>query len=193
MTPSAPRRRLVDAALAEADRVGWRNLSLFAVARRAGLPLADAAREFADLDAVGEAWLARADQAMLALAEQEGFAEVSARERVERALTTWLAALRGRRRVLGDMLAYKLRPAHVHLHAALVVGLSRRVQWLRQAALLPAGGAQRDFEEVGLTLLFVAAVSRWLAEDADDFPATRQWLARRLASAEWLMRGLFVR
>lgn len=143
-------RRLVDAALAEADAIGWRNLNLFRAAGRAGLPLSEVRRHFTDLDAVGEAWLARADQAMLALSSTPAFAERPARERLEAALVAWFAALDGRRAVLRDLLRYKLKPAHLHLQAALVVGLSRRVQWLRQAALLPATGWRRDLEEAGL-------------------------------------------
>jgi trans-aconitate methyltransferase len=67
------------------------------------------------------------------------------------------------------------------------VATSRRVQWLREAARLDATGRQKSLEESGLTLLFAAAVLRWLNDRSENFERTQGFIARRLALADRLM------
>ena len=57
--------RVVDAAIAMAEEVGWENVRLRIVAERLDIPLADLASHFRDLDAVANAWFRRARQQML--------------------------------------------------------------------------------------------------------------------------------
>ena len=182
------RERIVDAALDAADDAGWGRVRLHALAARLGVGLAEIRAEFPDLDAVADAWLARADDAMLAAGGGEG----APPERIERALCARFDALGGRRRVLRAVLAYKLAPAHLHLQAALVVATSRRVQWLREAARLDSAGLQRQLEEIGLTALFASATAMWLFE-REDGAATRRYVRRRLAAADGVMQALFRR
>lgn len=181
------RSRIVDAALEIADSVGWRRVRLHAVAARLSVGLPAIRAEFPDLDAVANAWLARADDAMLAAPIDP---EMKPRERVERALLAWFAALGPRRRVLRDVLAYKLTPAHLHLQAALVVATSRRVQWLREAARLDATGLQRQVQEIGLTALFAASVLVWLCDETEG-ARTRRFIGRRLDAADRWMAACF--
>lgn len=181
------RRRIVEAALAAADEVGWERVRLHRLAERCDASLSEIRAEFSDLDAVADAWLSDADDAMLASSPDDG-AEPA--QRLERALLAWFAALRGRRRTLRAILAYRLSPLHLHLQAALVVATSRRVQWLREAARLDAAGLQKQVEEAGLTALFVAATVRWL-RDGEEGRATAAFVRRRLASADSAMRRVF--
>ena len=185
---STLRARILDAALALADEREWRRVRLHDVARRLGVGLPAIRAEFADLDAVGDAWLGRADDAMLAAPIDPGS---PARERIEQAMLAWFAALDGRRRTLRQMLAYKLAPSHLHLQAALIVATSRRVQWLREAARLDASGVQKQVEEIGLTALFATAALVWLFDDSADGARTRRFIRRRLAAADRMMAGLF--
>lgn len=186
--PASPlRERIVDAAVALADEVGWERVRLHAVAARLGVGLPAVRAEFADLDAVADAWLARADDAMLAAPIDP---DAPARERIEQAMLAWFAGLSGRRRMLRAMLAYKLTPAHLHLQAGLVVATSRRVQWLREAARLDATGRQRQVEEIGLTALFGASVLVWLYDDAEE-TRTRRFIGRRLEAADRWMTSWF--
>jgi AcrR family transcriptional regulator len=184
----ALRAHIVDAALALADEGEWRRVRLHDIARRLDVGLPAIKAEFVDLDAVGDAWLGLADDAMLAAPIDPGLA---ASERIERAMLAWFAALDGRRRTLRQMLAYKLAPSHIHLQAALIVATSRRVQWLREAARLDAGGAQKQVEEIGLTALFAAALLTWLFDDSADGARTRRFIRRRLRAAERAMARLF--
>ena len=178
---------IVDAAIDLADEVGWSGVRLHQVAARLDVTLRDIRARYPDLDSVADAWLARADDAMLAVAERADLRDAPAPDRLNAALIAWFTALGGRRRTLGAILSYKLQPVHIHLQGALVVATSRRVQWLREAARLNATGRQKSIEELGLTLLFVATVGRWLRDRSENFERTQRFIARRLACADRLM------
>ena len=64
-------QRVVDAALAIAGEVGWEQVRLSTIADRTELPLAEIGRHFRDVDAIANAWFARARLAMLALPAEE--------------------------------------------------------------------------------------------------------------------------
>ncbi len=187
---SDPRHRIVEAALDLAEEVGWEGVRLRRVAERLGVPAAELRLHFRDLDAVADAWLVRADAAMLAPPDA-GFAGLPARERLFRVIMRWLDALAGHRHVTGEMLAAKLYPVHVHHNVALVFWVSRTVQWIREAALLDAGGRRRQVEEIGLTGLFVATLYRWVRDESPGQLRTREFLARRLERADGVMARLW--
>jgi AcrR family transcriptional regulator len=183
--------RIVDAAVALAEERGWGAVRLRQVAERLDMPLAELRRHFRDKDAVADAWLARADTAMLAAAPR-GFAALAARQRLYRVICRWLDALAPHRRVTAEMLAEKLYPGHPHHNLALLFWLSRTVQWIREAARLDAGGMQKRVEEIGITALFVATLGVWVRDESPGAERTRRFLANRLAAAEramgWLRR-----
>ena len=183
--------RILDAALERADAAGWQRLRLYQIAAQLGVGLDKVYACYRDVDAVGEALLARADAAMLALAGEPGFAEQPAQQRIYAAMVRWLDTLAPHRRAVGAFLRYKFAPAHVHLQAALVVRLSRTVQWVRETAALDATGRRKDVEEIGLTLVFAAAVIGWIGDDSEDQERTREKLARRLDAADRLMARLW--
>ncbi len=185
------RMRIVDAAIELADEGGWPAVHLHQVADRLDVTLAQIRTHFTDLDAVGSAWLDRADDAMLAVAEDKKMADAAMPDRLHAALSAWFGALDGRRDMLRAILAYKLQPSHIHLQAALVVATSRRVQWLRETVRLKATGSQKSVEELGLTLLFTAAVLYWLNDRSENFQHTRHFIARRLKRADALMSCLY--
>jgi AcrR family transcriptional regulator len=168
--------------LEQAERVGWDGVRLFDVAAALDVSLADIYRHYRDADAIAEAWLTRADRAMLAPAER-GFADLAPPQRVERAILRWLDALAPHRAVTHQILVGKLYPGHPHFVAALVVRLSRTVQWVREAALLPGGPPRRQLEEIALTWLFAATVAVWAADGSQGQHVTRRFLANRLRDA----------
>ena len=183
--------RIVDAALKRADKAGWAHVRFHDIAGDLKISLAEVYATYADLDAVGDALLSRADRAMLEASAERGFARKPARARLSIVITRWLDALAPHRRIVGEMLRYKFQPAHVHLQAALVVRLSRTVQWVREAARLDAAGRRRQIEEMGLTALFMATVMVWLTDTSEGQQRTRAILERRLASADRLMARLW--
>jgi AcrR family transcriptional regulator len=183
--------RVVDAALELAEERGWEGVRLYRVADRLGLSLGDVRAHYRDLDAVADAWLGRADRAMLGRRDDAGFAELAPRERLYAVITRWLDTLVGHRRVTGEIFRAKLYPGHPHHNVALVMWLSRTVQWLREAAQLDATGRRRQVEEIGLTALFVATLAVWLGDGSDNQERTRRFLNRRLAASDRLMARLW--
>ena len=99
--------RIVDEAVALADEVGWPAVRLHRVAARLGVTLPEIRAHYADLDAVANQWLVRADDAMLRVADRADLAEAPAPERIEAALVAWFSALGGRRRMLRAILTGK--------------------------------------------------------------------------------------
>ena len=177
---------IVDAALELAEEVSWDGVRLHRVAERLGVSLADIAGHYRDLDAIADAWFARARDAMAA-APSPGFAELAARERLHSVIMRWFDALAPHRRVTGQMIATKLYPSHPHHWVPLIFNLSRTIQWFRDAALLDATGRQRQIEEIGLSILFLATFAMWLRDPSSDQEKTREILRRRLAAADGLM------
>jgi AcrR family transcriptional regulator len=182
--------RVVDAVITLAEEVGWENVRLRIVAERLDVSLADIGSRFRDLDAVADAWFARARQAMLAPVPPE-FASLPARQRLETLLLRWFDATSAHRRISVQMLAGKLWPFHPHHWAPLVFNLSRTILWLRDAAALDAGSPRRELEEVGLTWLFLFTLLVWAGDESEGQARTRRFLQRRLADADVLMTLLF--
>jgi AcrR family transcriptional regulator len=177
---------IVDVAVALAEEVGWANVRLRRVAERVGVPLSEVLVHFRDLDGVADAWFGRALAAMVA-APESGFAKLPARERVYLVLMRWFDANVGHRRVTGEMVRSKLYPSHPHHWVPMIFSLSRLIQWVRETALLDAGGLRRQVEEVGLTDLFLATLAVWLADRSDGQERTRRFLRGRLAEADRIL------
>jgi len=183
---AALRDRIVETALDVAEDWGWYDLRLHHVAERLKLPLAAVRAEFRDGDAIADAWIARADAAMLA-ARSRRFAALPPPERLQIALEDWLDALAPRRRVTAEMLRAKLWPVHVHHNLALVTWTSRTVQWWREAALLDGKGQRRSIEEIGMTLIFLSTLARWCGDRSEGQAETKAFLRRRLDRADRLL------
>lgn len=178
------RARILDTALALGERQGWDAVHLHDVARALGITLADIERYYASKDALAEAWFDRADAALLAAPNAPGWAERMPRERVREAILAWLQALAPHRRLTAQMLRYKLQPEHLHLQALGVMRVSRTVQWIREAALLPETGWRRELQEAALTAIYLATFARWLTDDTPDAAHTAALLEGLLALAE---------
>ncbi len=178
--------KIVDASLELAESCGWGALRLRQVADRLKIPLPELRRLYRDKDAVADAWLARADAAMLA-SPAKGFAAQPPEERLHTVIMAWLDALAAHRHVTGEIFAEKLWPFHPHHNLALILWVSRTVQWIREAALLDAIGPRKQVEEIGLTGLFVAVTNVWLRDESEGQERTRLLLARRLGNADRLM------
>lgn len=180
---------IVDTALELAEEASWDGVRLHQVASRLGVSLADIAGHYRDLDAVADAWFARARNAMAA-PRPLGFADLPARERLHSVIISWFDALAPHRRVTGQMIATKLYPSHPHHWVPLIFNLSRTIQWVRDAALLDATGRRRQIEEIGLSVLFLATLAVWLSDTSADQEETRDFLHRRLAAADGVMERI---
>ena len=172
--------RVVESALAEAEKAGWANVRLRRIAASLGVPLSEIHRRFRDQNSVADAWFARAFAAMLAVAERPGFARRPARQRLESLLLAWLDALAAHRRVTAAMIAVKLYPPHPHHWVPAIFSVSRLIQWLRDAAGFDAGGIRRSAEEIALTALFLGTLAVWARDGSPGQKRARSFLARAL-------------
>ena len=182
-------KRILDAALELGEQHGWDAVHLHDIAQALGIGLADIGRHYDQKDALAEAWFDRADAALLAIPLKPGWAEFSPRERLQRAIFAWLDVLAPHRRLTAAMLRYKLQPDHLHLQALGLLRISRTVQWIREAALLPSVGWRREVEEAALTAIFVSTFTYWLGDDSRGADHTFALLDRLLAGAESLARS----
>ncbi len=192
-TPSAPQgtaERIVDAAIALGEEIGWQNLRLRLVAERLGLNMAEIHSHFGDADAIADAWFARAEAAIL-LPHGRAFSRLPVRARVHSVMLGWFDALSDHRRVTAEMLRTKLYVAHPHHWMPMVFNLSRLIQWLRDTAGLDRGGRRRRIEEIGLSALFLATLAVWVRDETPGHERTRRFLERRLGDADRLMARPF--
>jgi len=186
--PAKVRDRIVDAALELAEEQGWANVRLYQVAERAGLSLAVVGAEFRDLDAVANAWFARALAALESLPAGD-VADRPPPERLHAAMMRWFDALAPHREVTVQMLEAKLYLSHPHHWVAMIFDLSRLVHWFLDAARIASTGRGRQLAEAGLTAIFVGGLRVWRRDDSVGQERTRLYLRRRLAAADrWLER-----
>lgn len=184
-------RRIVDAALELGERSSWEAVRLHDVARELGIRLEDVRRCFREKEEVVEAWLDRADAAMLEAAEAPGFAALAPRERLHRLMMAWLAALAPHRRLTRQMILCKLEPGHAHVLVPGILRVSRTVQWMREAAHRDATYLRRALEETGLTAIYLMTFCYWMNDDSPDSAATGRFLDGWLALAERVDRALY--
>jgi AcrR family transcriptional regulator len=183
------RDRIVDAALELSEERGWSNVRLYQVAERAGVPLATIGAEFRDLDALANAWFARA----LARVERippQALADQPAPERLHLVIMRWFDALAPHRAVTGEMLRAKLYPSHPQHWVPLIFDLSRLIHWFLDAARIASTGRARQLAEIGLTAIFLGSLRVWLRDDSAGSERTRSYLRRRLAAADRLLARL---
>jgi AcrR family transcriptional regulator len=182
-------QRVVDAALAIAAEVGWEQVRLSTIADRIKLPLAEIGRHFRDIDAIANAWFARARLAMLALPLEE-FAGRSADERIALAFGLWLDSLAPHRRVAAEILRHKLYPSHPHHWVPMIFDLSRFVHDLLDVARVAGSGWLRQGQEIGLTAITLITLAEWLRDDSPAQERSKRRLRQRLARIDRLARRM---
>jgi ubiquinone biosynthesis protein COQ9 len=185
------RDAIVDAALARAEQTSWEALRLHDVATALSGDLNDVRAYFREKEEIVDAWLDRADRAMLAdAARLDEYRALTPRQRIERALMAWFGALAPYRRVTRQMILNKLEPGHLHYQWSGLLRVSRTVQWLREAAMRDATLPWRAVEETALTGIFLATFFCWMYDDSLDSVRTRAFLSRRLDRVERLARAV---
>ena len=153
------------------------------VADRLSVPTPRILDYYRDLDAVADAWFLRGLKAMVA-PKPADFLDNPEWRRIEICLVAWFDALAEHRRVSAQILRGKLHLSHPHHWVPMVFNLSRTIQWLREAAHLPAvyGTRRAQREEVGLTALFVGALLIWTRDETVGQERTKTFLRRELAA-----------
>lgn len=180
-------QRVVDAALAIAAEVGWEQVRFNTIAHRIQLPLAEIGRHFRDLDAIANAWFARARLTMLAVPAEE-LAGRPADERVALAFASWLDSLAPHRRIAAEILRHKLYPSHPHHWVPMIFDLSRLVHDLLDVARVQGSGRLRQGQEIGLTAITLITLAEWLRDESPAQEQSKRRLRQRLTCAGRLAR-----
>jgi AcrR family transcriptional regulator len=182
------RDRIVDAAIDLAERDGWAAVRLHEVAAACNAGLGDIRVHFREKEDIVDAWLDRADAAMLRHVDHGALDGLPPRERVRQQIVVWLEALAAHQRVTRQMLLGRLEPGRLGWQCEAAGRVRRTVLWIREGARLDATGARRAVEEAALTSLFVKTVALWLGDGSLDFRETRSWLDRGLYGLETMAR-----
>ena len=180
--------RIVDTAVALAERRSWESIRLHEVAAAAGITLDQIRQHFREKEELVAAWFDRADAAMLRDAATPEFARHPARERLRRVIMTWLDALQPQRRVTRQMILGQCEPGHLHVQIPAILRISRTVQWMREAAGLRDTGIRRALAETVLTGIYLTTFLCWLRDDSAGSAQTRNLLDFLLGKAEFLAR-----
>lgn len=168
---------LLDQALIIGEQQGWEAVHLHQLADACGVTLLDVQRFYRQKDELVDAWLSRADRALLT---ETGPSSSSAVERLEQALLRWLSVLAVHKRLTRQMLAYKLEPGHLHLQLRLITRVSRTVQWWREVSRREQTGLAQTLDEIALSSIFLVTVSYFLFDDSAEFRRTRHLLQLKL-------------
>jgi AcrR family transcriptional regulator len=176
--------QIVDTAIALAEEHGWENLRLYQVAQRLDIGLDAIGDRFRDLDAVGNAWFARARRALLQV-PHDAVAGRPAPERIHAAMMAWFDALADHREVTVQILSAKLYPSHPHHWGPMIFDLSRLIHDVLDVAQIASTGRRRQLAEAGLTLIFLATLRDWRRNPS----GARRRLGRRLAMADRVLAG----
>ena len=176
--------------MALADDRGWDAVRMQDLAAEMKLPLAKILVHYRDMDAIADAWFSEALAAMVAPLEK-GVASLPAKDRLFVVVTRWLDHLAQHKDVSAGMVATKLYPVHVHHWVPMVFNLSRLVHWMLDAAGISSHGRQRQAEEIGLTVITLATLRCWCADDSEDQENTRAFLRRQLARGDGFMARAF--
>lgn len=175
------RDEIVDATLALADADHWERVRLHDVADRLGCGLGDIHVHFREKEEIVDAWLDRADVAMLAVVRDAGEPDSAF---LKRLLRTWLDTLAPYRRVTREMALVRLEPGHLHHQIPSLLRISRTVQWLREALGRDQSFVARALDETACTSLCVIVFGYWIVDDSSNQRATFSLLDRLLDAGD---------
>jgi len=159
---------------------GWESLNLMDVARTMHVPIGDVYTLIHQKNDLAEHLFNRADLHMLAETEHEEFQLANRQQRLQLLMSSWLNTLAPYRKLVRQMLLYKLEPGHVHLQVLGLMRISRTVQWMLHAAGINDTGLPRIAEEIILSNLYLIAFGYWLSRSPDE-PGMQRFLVKLLS------------
>ena len=181
MAPSpvnSNRRRIVDALLELLAQQRIEDIGFGAIARRAGLSLADCRAAFPSVLTVLAAYTAEIDRRVLAGGDADT-AEEPPRERLFDLLMRRLEALTPHKAAIRSLARSAMRdPALALALNALTVG---SMQWMLSAADINAAGPKGILRGQGLALLYASVLRTWLNDADPGLARTMAALDRALA------------
>lgn len=186
--PSAD--RILDAALALAAAMPWRDVSMEKIAAEAGASLQQVHSAFPSRAALLSGFVRRIDDAVLAGHDPQDSGE-PVRERLLDVLLRRFDALRPHKAAVKSI----LRGAGCDPAATLcaVPALMSSMAWSLEAAGLGTAGLLGLLRTKGLAAIYLSAMRVWLRDESEDLSPTAAHLDRNLRRAEAMMLRLPVR
>lgn len=182
--PSKSAAKILDKALELAAQRSWEEVRLQDIAAALGVGLDEVRQHYRQKDDLAEALFDRADQAVLALSGNDEFRLLCGRDRLRKAIMTWLQTLAPHRRAVIDIFKYKLEPGHIHFQVLGALRVSRTVQWFLEAAGSRTAHLSRIMEEVGTSSVYLATLVYWLRDTSTVSGKTNDFLDRLLHKSE---------
>ncbi len=175
----------IEAALALAAERGWRDVTLEAIAERAGLSLAALFETYPSKAALLGAFSRRIDAHILA-ARDEALADRAAHERLFDVVMRRFDALAPHKDALRSILRGSCFDAEAGLVGA--CALHRSMAAMLEAAGLSASGARGALRRKGLAIVYLDTMRVWLSDDSPDMARTMKALDGHLRRIDRLIR-----
>jgi len=182
--------RLVDAMLSLVETEGWRGLTVAAIAREAGVALADLHPKYGSRLAILAAFSRRIDRQVVA-SDFEFAPEDTVRDRLFEVIMRRFDALRPHRDALRRIRAGLMFDPPAALAMLPVMGCS--MAWMLEAAEIASDGAAGGLKAVGLAGVWGKTFRVWLDDDTPDLAQTMAALDRNLGRAGRCAELLFGR
>lgn len=180
-------RAVIDAALALAGEQPWQEVTLAAIAARAGLPLVDLYSDFQSKTAILRAFARQIDRAVLA-GEDQSLMREPPRDRLFDVLMRRFEALAPWRAGLRSILQAERRDPLAALRRAPDFLASMR--WMTAAAGLDGEGIAGFLHRRGAEAVFLSILPVFLGDDSEDLSKTMAALDRQLTRGDRIMRRL---
>jgi AcrR family transcriptional regulator len=175
----------IEAALALAAERSWRDVTLDAIAVRAGMPLAALFDVYPSKAALLAAFGRRIDARVMA-ARDEALADRPAHERLFDVVMRRFDALAPHKDALRSILRGSCFDAEAGLAGA--CALRRSMAAMLEAAGLSSSGVRGAFRRKGLAVVYLDTMRAWLSDDSPDMARTMKVLDRHLRRIDRLIR-----
>ncbi len=180
--PGTPLERIIDAALDEALAVGWRQVSMEAVAGRAGMNLGDVLLEAPNKACLLVKFIDQIDERTIR--PVKAAADETARDRMFEILMRRFDAMNARREEAKAVITGVARDP-----ASALIGMCRLRKsfvLMLEAAGVNTSGPLGCLRVAGLKAVAAAALRAWMTDDSADLSKTMAALDRALDRAEKL-------
>jgi ubiquinone biosynthesis protein COQ9 len=175
---------LVAAAFRLAGDQGWRDITVAAAAREAGLSLVEARERFPSRTAILLRFGRLADQAALTDASADG----TVRDRLFDLLMRRFDVMQTHR--AGVKALMRFLPAHPSTALLLTRATKHSMRWMLQAAGVPATGPRGEIQVRGMLAVWLWGIRTWDRDDSDDLSGTMSAVDTALQRAEQIASWL---
>ncbi|WP_448547632.1 TetR/AcrR family transcriptional regulator [Thalassotalea fusca] len=168
--------QIFDKAVELAQQSSWEAFSLAELASSLQCSMAELKTYFRSKDDIAEVFFDLADEAMLKMASQSEFNARYVDDRLLECIMCWFYTLVPYKKIVREVLAYKLEPGHFHLQAHGITRISRTVQWFLEASGRKRKGVARITDEVAITGAYLTSFAFFLRDNSTNHQRTRKLL-----------------